>query len=91
MKKRAMKDQTVKKGKLEERKINEDLKDTQEEITIPNVGQFIVIKLATKKCLKHFIGRIEEVHRPEVVIKYLRQKKKNCFVFPVQDDISLED
>lgn len=58
---------------------------------MPNVGQFIVVKLATKKCLKHFIERIEEVHRPEVVIRYLRQKKENCFVFPVQDGISLED
>lgn len=32
---------------VEENEINKDLKDTQEEITMPNVGQFIVVKLAS--------------------------------------------
>jgi len=65
-----------------------DVENEENEIPYPKVGSFVIIKLASKKSIKHFIGQIKEVQRPEIVVKYLRQKRDNIFVFPPQDDIS---
>lgn len=62
--------------------------DSDDEIKIPRVGEFVVIKLASKKTLKHFVAQIEEVNSSDLVIKYLRHKRDNIFVFPQQNDIS---
>lgn len=67
---------------------NEHDDEDEEEIPFPEKGNFVVVKLASKKSLKHFVGQIMEVHRPEIIVKYLRQKRGNIFVFPPQDDIS---
>lgn len=73
---------------------NIDLTDvdvSDEELPIPKPGIFTVIKLASKKSFKHFICKIEEVNRPELVVKFMRVKRENLFVFPDKDDISVQN
>lgn len=71
--------------------IVKDINDEHdEEIVVPAVGLFAIIKFCTKKTVKHYIARIEDVDSAEgeVTLKYLRYKHGNLFCYPQEDDIS---
>lgn len=56
----------------------------------PKKGDFVIVKFATKKKVKHFIGCILEVQNDDTYdIKYMRKKRQNLFVFPVIEDIAI--
>lgn len=53
-----------------------------------NASDFVVVKFATKKTVKHFIGLVLEENPDGYQIKFLRKKRGTLFVFPDVDDIS---
>ncbi|KAJ8958370.1 hypothetical protein NQ314_006431 [Rhamnusium bicolor] len=72
---------------------DEDKENNQPEFfetsRIPKLGDFVIVKFVTKKSIRHFVSQIIEVCRPDVHIKLLRMKR-DIFVFPQQDDISIQ-
>lgn len=54
----------------------------------PVPGDFIVVRFATKKKLKHFIALVLTVQADSYEVKYMRKKRENMFVFPDVDDIA---
>lgn len=55
----------------------------------PEKGDYLVIKFATKKNIKHFIGLILAIQDDgSYDIKYMRKKRGNIFIFPIIDDLA---
>lgn len=54
------------------------------------VGDFVLVKFATKKKVLHFVGHVEELlgDYGELLVKFLRLKPNRGFYYPIQDDFS---
>lgn len=53
------------------------------------VNGFVLVRFATKKTLKYYIGQVTEIHPQddEYIVSFLRYQHKK-FVFPLVPDIS---
>lgn len=74
----------------ESEQIEEAFEEQEEIASIPIVGQFVIVKFFTKKSIKHYVASIEEIRGSDVVLKYLRHKRENIFVYPQETDISIQ-
>lgn len=55
-----------------------------------SVGDFILVKFATKKKILHFVGNVKELlDCGEYLVKFLRKNKNYGFHYPIVDDISV--
>lgn len=54
------------------------------------MGDFVLVKFATKKTIVHFVGQVQELddHYNELIVKFLRFKPNCGFYYPIQNDIS---
>lgn len=63
-----------------------DVEDEDSEIKL---GDFVLVKFATKKTIKHFVGRVEKIlSADEYSVNFLRKGKNDKFTFPNELDIS---
>lgn len=68
---------------------SEDGKDFGLDLTNIQKGDFVLIKFATKKTLKFFVGQIEkELEESEFLVNFLKMTPRQDFVFPDQKDES---
>ncbi|KAF2892094.1 hypothetical protein ILUMI_14079 [Ignelater luminosus] len=58
-----------------------DVEDEDHEIKL---GDFVLVKFATKKNMKHFMGRVEKI----LSVNFLKKDKNNKFTFPNEPDIN---
>lgn len=54
-------------------------------------GDYVIIRLSTKKTVKHFIGLIEEHNLDDYLVKYMKKKSDTplAFIFPPKEETSL--
>lgn len=71
--------------------VTEDEEEEVGEVAQENlsIGEFIEVKFETNKDAKFFVGQIQNLDAIEV--KFLRpnRKRKNCFIFPAIEDMSV--
>lgn len=73
--------------------INSDSSDDLEEFeTVSNdefeVGNFVLVRFATKKTILHYIGRVEELTSSSLTVKFMRRKGRGqIFFFPEVDEV----
>lgn len=58
---------------------------------IPQINDYVVVKFAGKKSIKHYIGLVLSKDGNEFSLKYMRRVTGNKFIFPTIDDISVVD
>ncbi|KAK5648397.1 hypothetical protein RI129_003289 [Pyrocoelia pectoralis] len=67
----------------------EDSEDCSWDLTNIQKGEFVLLKFATKKTLKFFVGQIEEEPSgSEFLVNFLKMTPRQEFVFPHQKDNS---
>lgn len=53
---------------------------------------YVVVKLAGKKIVRHYIGRISSVDGyGEYTVKFMKKIRAKTFAFPERDDLSVID
>lgn len=73
-------------------KTQEDLEVLARSIGNMRTEDWVLVKFAGKKNIKHYVGQITKIDPNEITVKYARKsnflKKKTFFIFPSNEDIS---
>lgn len=71
-----------------EQEFEDEVQLTMENIAI---NDFVEVEFKTNKVNKYFIGQIKGLSSENLEVTFLRpnRKRKNCFIFPIVDDICM--
>ncbi|KAJ8959928.1 hypothetical protein NQ314_006130 [Rhamnusium bicolor] len=69
---------------------NEASEESEANKICPDVGQYIIVQLASKKIIKHFVAIVDHSENQEIRVKFFRRVGMSYdFIYPPQDDISV--
>lgn len=61
---------------------------SSEKLNVPEINDYVVVKLLTQRSVKHYIAIIISKSEDELVAKFMRKALGNKFTFPCIDDIA---
>ncbi|KAL1488410.1 hypothetical protein ABEB36_014884 [Hypothenemus hampei] len=57
-------------------------------IKIPQVNDYVVVKLIAQRSIKYYVAVILSKTDDEIMVKFMRKSLGNKFAFPASDDIA---
>ncbi|KAJ8956969.1 hypothetical protein NQ314_006625 [Rhamnusium bicolor] len=71
---------------------NEASEESEANKIYPDVGQYIIVQLASKKIIKHFVAIVDHSENQEIRVKFFRKVGMSYdFIYPPQDALSVID